>query len=146
MNATLPLVLSILPAAPVHLPHAGPAIVRVELPPPTLGSGLPAASLTPSLGVFPTLPIPYIPSRPVVPIYRPAAEKENVKNPFPGLRAKLAAVAGKVAEPKTKNDRRREKLDGLFDGRRESEEKPVVGESVLIGLPEEDLKEEIGAY
>lgn len=145
MNLALPLVLSVLPAAPVRLPHGGPAIVRVELPPPSLGFGLPAASLTPSLGVFPALPIPAIPSRPAVPVYRPAAEKENVRHPLSGLRASLAATAAQ-AKPKARQERR-EPLDGLFDGRRVEEEKPAVArESALLGLPESELEREIGAY
>jgi hypothetical protein len=121
-------------------PVAGPVLVpRIDLPAPSLGSGLPMLSLTPSLAAapsFPSLPLPRIPSRPVVPVYRPSAARENVAHPLkpvlPGLRAQLDAPA-------------KDRAGILFDGRRAPAAKPAVETGEFLTIPEADLEAEIGA-
>lgn len=139
--------------APVHLPapSISPALgMRIELPAPRLNPGLTVTlAPTPSaavaiMGVFPVLPLPMIPSRPVIPAIRPSASRENVAHPLapvlPGLGAQFAAAE--------KNDDWKKDLgDGLFDGRFIPSRNPeLVRPSERLTLPETDLEAEIGAY
>lgn len=135
------------PVAPVSLPGpvTGPtAIIKIELPSPRLDPAL-AVALNPvpsvaAFAVLPSLPVPMIPSRPVVPVMRPDARRENVRHPlsplFPVLRVQLDAKKEKTGAPAP--------LDGFFDGRKTPEKKPVVEPGTVFTLPESDLEAEIG--
>lgn len=141
--------------APIYFPGpvTGPtAQIKIELPSPRLNPGLTVTLAPVVMGVFPALPMPMIPDRPIIPAIRPIAVRENVAHPLapilPGLKAQLSEVD-------KKNDWKKEIGDGLFDGRLIPERKPVVEPSDRpapvrpgrqISLPEADLEREIGAY
>ena len=86
-----------------------------------------------------------IPSRPIVPVLVVTAARENVTHPLavimPGLRVQL----GEAAQKKEKSSKNK-KLEDLFDGRRGKEIQEPVRPAQIIGLPEQDLEKEIGAY
>jgi hypothetical protein len=125
-------------------------VMRIELPSPRLDPGLTITLAPVVAGVFPALPLPRIPSRPIVPIIRPVASRENVAHPLaailPGLGVQLGAAEKKEPADAAEN-RRREILDHLFDRRpAPSQEPEPVRPSRQIGLPERDLEKEIGAF
>lgn len=143
--------------APVTLP--GPVVspsigMKIELPAPRLNPGL-SVSLAPApavavMTVIPVLPMPRIPSRPIVPIIHPTASHENVAHPLapilPGLRVQLD-------EAKAKKDWRKDLGDEVFDGRLIPNRRNVVvvptapspvRPSRRVTLPEWDLESEIG--
>jgi len=147
-------VISILPGGrgnlivgmPTNLPGPiGNAVIspRISLPSPLL---TPAFALTPApvlaaAAVTPVLPVAAIPQSRILAVH------ENVALPYPALRAQLAAPAKDSAS----TDAAREKLEDLFDGRRQPSEKNSNGLSPVRSdrhqsLPENELEREIGAY
>lgn len=147
--------------APAYLP--GPIIgpvagMKIELPAPRLNPGM-AISLAPTpaayvavMAVIPVLPIPMIPSRPIIPMIRPMATRENVSHPLAPILPGLIAQFGTAEK---KNNWQKEISENLFDGRLIPERKIVVdprnGSAPIhpshnIGLPEQQLEIEIGAY
>ncbi len=121
---------------------------RINLPAPLLSPSValtlapvPMAAAIPVLAV--TLPAAIIPMNHIV------AERENVTIPFPALRAQFAAPAKDGSAKDSAASR--EKLENLFDGRRQPAEKasddlgPVRSDRHQ-SLPENDLEREIGAY
>lgn len=128
------------PALPLTLPSPAavfPVPTRIELPAPTLvpGRALLLAPAPAAFAVLPALPVPMIPSRPRVPVFRATPERENVRHPLAGLRLQLREQEQK------KPERREDVLGELFDGRRA----PVRPGAVLT-LPEADLEHEIGVF
>ena len=135
---------------PMNLP--GPAANIVISP----RINLPALLLTPvsplMLAPVPASMMEAAPVRPlalpvvVVPMARAAAERENVASSNRALRAKLSAPVQGDAPKEIAADR--EKLENLFDGRRQPAEKSdsVVRSDRHQSLPEQDLESEIGAY
>ncbi len=134
----------------VNLPGPASNIVispRINLPAPLL---TPTVALTlapvPVAAAFPVLPV----ALPVaVPQYAIVAERENVTMPYPALRAQFGAASKEASSPKDAAASR-EKLENMFDGRRQPSEKndglgPVRSDRHQ-SLPEHDLESEIGAY
>lgn len=126
------------PTFPASLPSPAvsyPAPLRIELPAPTLipGRALVLAPAPASVAVLPSLPVPRIPSRPRVPVFRATPERENVRHPLTGLRVQLREQEAK------KPERRQDVLGELFDGRR-----APVRPGAVVTLPENDLEREIG--
>lgn len=117
---------------------------------------LPAPLLTPTVALT-LAPVPMAAAIPVLPVALPTAipyhsiiaERENVTTPSPALRAQFGAAAKTAAAPKDAVAPR-EKLDNLFDGRKN--EKSVNDDLGPVrsdrhqSLPEHDLESEIGAY
>ena len=122
--------------APALVPALVPAQVPVQIPAPAL----PILPITP---VVPNLPKSVIPEH-----MWNFAMHDNVTLPYPSaLRVQLSAPSKDAAAP-------REKLDNLFDGRREAPRQPNEKQDDLgpvrsdrhQSLPENDLEKEIGAY
>jgi len=116
---------------------------------------LPAPLLTPTVA-FTLAPAPLAAAIPVLPVALPVAvpqhaivaERENVTMPYPALRAQFGAASKDAPAKDTVASR--EKLENMFDGRRQPSEKnddlgPVRSDRHQ-SLPEHDLESEIGAY
>ncbi len=135
----------------------------VNLPGPVSNIGinprinLPAPLLTPTVALM-LAPVPVAAAIPVLPVALPiavpqhaiVAERENVTMPYPALRAQFGA-ASKDAPAKDIVSSR-EKLENMFDGRRQPTQKNASGDLGPVrsdrhqSLPEHDLESEIGAY
>ena len=137
----------------INLPGPTANIVispRISLPAPLLSPTI-ALTLAPvpmaAYAVIPVLPIS-LPA--AIPAIRVTAERENVAFPS-ALRARFAAPS-KDAAPAKDVVAAREKLENLFDGRKQPAEKSSVDDLGPIrsdrhhSLPENDLEKEIGAY
>lgn len=129
---------------------------RISLPAPLLAPAL-SVTLAPA-PVVAQVPAPVLPAVPVVPVMPTLpvsvipehrwnlSAHENVALPYPALRVRLSAPS-KDGSAKD-SGASREKLDNLFDGRKQPAEKddlPVRSDRHQ-SLPEHDLKSEIGAY
>ena len=144
----------------INLPGPVPNIVispRISLPAPLLAPSIAltaaAPAPVPAQLPVPVIPVPVVPTIPALPISAipehmwKLSAHEGVEIPYPALRAQLSAPA-KDGTSKDSTAARGEKLDGLFDGRRQPAEKSdsVVRSDRHQSLPEQDLESEIGAY
>ena len=138
----------------INLPGPSANIVispRISLPAPLLSPSV-ALTLAPvpmaAYAVIPVLPIA-LPA--AVPAYRITAQRENIAIPG-ALIAHFASAPSKDATPAKDAIASREKLNNLFDGRKQPAEKSPVDEFGPVrsdrhhSLPENDLEKEIGAY
>lgn len=136
---------------PIGAPVTG---VKIELPAPRLNPGL-AVSLAPApavavMAVIPALPMPRIPSRPIVPVIHPTAARENVAHPLAPI---LPSLRVQLDEAKAKKDWHKDLGEEVFDGRLIPNRRGVVvvptapspvRPSRRVSLPEWDLESEIG--
>ena len=127
-------------------PALAPALTLLPM-----GPSLPGIPVTPIMPGSPILPIvpqgpimPFSPRRSVMPIVSaPAARALNVN---------LLSAPSQDSTPANDVIASREKLDGIFDGRKQPVEKSEADESGPVrsgrhvSLPENDLEKEIGAY
>lgn len=133
---------------PMNLPGPAANIVispRINLPAPLLTpvspmmlAPVPASMMEAAMARPIALPVV------VTPMSRVTAERENVAISNRALRAQLSAPAKSETPKDVKAER--EKLDNLFDGRRQPAEKSPVRSDRHQSLPEQDLESEIGAY
>jgi len=119
---------------------------RINLPAPLLSPTV-ALTLSP-VPVAAAIPVLSVALPTAIPLNAIVAERENVAIPFPALRAQFSAPSKDDAKDGVAP---REKLDNLFDGRRQPAEKRVSDDLPVRSdrhqsLPEQDLESEIGAY
>lgn len=136
---------------PMNLPGPAANIVispRINLPAPLLTpvspmllAPVPASMMEAALVRPVALPVV------VVALDHAAAQRVSAANSNRALRANLSApsAAAKDITPK-ELPADREKLENLFDGRRQPAEKSPVRSDRRQSLPEQDLESEIGAY
>jgi hypothetical protein len=155
--------------APRGVVNTGIVIVReITAPRVELGAMLVSPVLTPAfkpMPMGPSLPVlpvvPVIPGTPVMPIINPANPIPYVPRRSvtpvvaaghaPALNVLLSAPS-KESNPAKDAIASREKLDGIFDGRKQpavrpdEDERGPVRTGRHVSLPENDLEREIGAY
>ena len=141
--------ISISPRITLPAPLLAPSIV-VTLAPAPVPAQIPVQIPAPALPILPVTPVvPNLPKSVIPEHMWNFAMHDNVTMPYPSaLRAQLSAPSkdGSAKDAAAS----REKLDNLFDGRKQPSEKtddlgPVRSDRHQ-SLPEHDLESEIGAY